>query len=213
MRITLYYVPSNASMAPHLLLNEIGCPFELKLVDRENNEHQSAEYLKLNPSGLIPVLVDEGRPIHQTAAILLHLTDKFPSAGFAPGVGDARRPALYQWLFYLSNTLQPELITYFYPHRLADDEAMAERVKHHAEQRVAGMLDLLEAHLAAQGPFMLGADFSITDLMLLMLCRWTRMHARPAQTRPHLKRLIETVAARPAVVKTFAVEKLPLPWY
>ncbi len=210
--IQLYYVPSNASMAPHMLLNEIGCPFELKLVDRGKNEHKSADYLKLNPSGLIPVLIDEGRPIHQTAAILLYLTDKFPEAGLAPPVGDPERPVFYQWLFYLSNTLQAELITYFYPHRLADDEVMAARVKHHAEQRIAGMLDLLDAHLAGAGPFMLGERLSAADHLLLMLCRWTRMQAHPATNRPHLKRLIDTLAARPAVIKTFAAEGLPLPW-
>ncbi|MFM9971672.1 MAG: glutathione S-transferase family protein [Burkholderiales bacterium] len=211
--ITLYYSPATASMAPHMLLNEIGCPFELKAVDRDKNEHKSTEYLKLNPSGLIPVLIDEGQPIHQTAAILLHLTDKFPESGLAPLQGDANRTAYYQWLFYLSNTLQPELITYFYPHRIADDETMAGRVKHHAEQRIAGMLDLLEAHLAGNGPFMLGAKVSAADFLLLMLCRWTRMQANPATNRPRLKHVVDTLAARPAVVKTFATERLSLPWY
>jgi glutathione S-transferase len=211
--ITLYYSPATASMAPHLLLNEIGCPFELKAVDRDKNEHKSPEYLKLNPSGLIPVLIDEGRPIHQTAAILLHLTDKFAEAGLAPLQSDANRAAYYQWMFYLSNTLQPELITYFYPQRLADDETMAARVKHHAEQRVAGMLDLLDAHLLQHGPFMLGPKISAADFLLFMLCRWTRMHANPATNRPRLKHVVETLAARPAVKKTFATEGLPLPWY
>ena len=50
--------PGNASMTPHMLLEELGVPFELKLVDRENNAHKSPEYLKLNPNGLIPVLID-----------------------------------------------------------------------------------------------------------------------------------------------------------
>ncbi len=211
--IQLYYVPSNASMAPHMLLNEIGCAFELKRVNRENNEHKSPEYLRLNPSGLIPVLIDAGRPIHQTAAILLHLTDKFPEAGLAPLPGTEMRAAYYQWMFYLSNTLQPELITYFYPERLSDNEAMAARVKHHAEQRIGGMLDLLESHLSNHGPFMLGESLSAADFLLLMLCRWTRMQANPATRRPQLKRLLDTLVARPAVIRTFETEGLPLPWY
>jgi glutathione S-transferase len=104
-------------------------------------------------------------------------------------------------------------ITYFYPDRMADDAAMAARVEAHAERRVGGMLDLLDAHLAQSGPFMLGAQYSMVDIYLLMLCRWTRMHAVPAQTRPHLKTLIDTLVARPAVQRTFAQEKLSLPWY
>jgi glutathione S-transferase len=211
--LKLFYYPSNANMAPHMLLEEIGCPYELVLVDRDNNAHKSAEYLKLNPTGLIPVLVDGEQAIHQTAAICLHLTDKHPEAKMAPAMGDPLRPICYQWLMYLTNTLQPELITYFYPDRMADDAAMAARVEAHAERRVGGMLDLLDAHLAQSGPFMLGAQYSMVDIYLLMLCRWTRMHAVPAQTRPHLKTLIDTLVARPAVQRTFAQEKLPLPWY
>ena len=80
-------------------------------------------------------------------------------------------------------------------------------------QRIAGVLDLLEAHLAENGPFMLGPKISAADFLLFMLCRWTRMHANPATNRTRLKRLVETLAARPAVKKTFATESLPLHWY
>ena len=211
--IKLFYYPSNASMAPHMLLEEIGCPYELVLVDRDNNAHKSAEYLKLNPTGLIPVLVDGEQAIHQTAAICLHLTDKFPAANMAPLVGDPLRPVCYQWLMYLTNTLQAELINYFYADRMADDAVMAERVKTHAERRVGNMLDLLDAHLGKAGPYMLGAQYSVVDIYLLMLCRWTRMQARPAQTRPHLKALLDLLVVRPAIQRAFSREKLPLPWY
>jgi glutathione S-transferase len=143
----------------------------------------------------------------------LHLTDQYPEANLAPRMGDALRPVYYQWLTYLTNTLQSELITYFYPERMADDAAMAARVKVHAERRVGGMLDLLDTHLGAKGPLMLGADCSAVDLYLFMLCRWTRAHAAPAQTRPNLARLMQYVAARPAVQRVFAREQLPLPWF
>ncbi|HEX4857836.1 MAG TPA: glutathione S-transferase family protein [Usitatibacteraceae bacterium] len=210
--IQLYYYPSNASMAPHMVLEEIGCLFELVLVDRAQNAHKSADYLKLNPTGLIPLLVDDGTPIHQAAAICLHLADRFPDSGLAPPVGSAQRARLYSWLMYLTNTLQAELLHYFYPERMADDAAMAARVKAHAEIRVVEMLDLLENHLAGSGPFVLGDSLSIADHYLLMLCRWTRMHARPAQARPSLSRFIDAMAARPAVQRVFAKEGLPLPW-
>ena len=57
--LQLYYFPSNASITPHILLEEMGLPYELKRVDRANNAQKSPEYLKLNPNGLIPVLVDD----------------------------------------------------------------------------------------------------------------------------------------------------------
>ncbi|RZL89324.1 MAG: hypothetical protein EOP73_30210, partial [Variovorax sp.] len=81
----LHYYPSNASFAPHILLEEIGAPFSLRLVDRSNNEHKSAAYLQLNPNGLIPTLVDGDLVLYETAAILMHLADRHP--GFAPAPG------------------------------------------------------------------------------------------------------------------------------
>ena len=209
----LYYYPSNASIAPHMLLEEIGCPYELVLVDRAMNAHKSPEYLNLNPTGVIPALIDGAQPIHQTAAICIHLTDEHPEANLAPLMGSALRPIYYQWMMYLTNTLQPELMTYYYPERLADDAAMAQRVEFHAERRIGDMLDILDSHISANGPFMLGAQYSAADIMLYMLCRWTRMHAHPAQARKNLRQHIELLSARPAIARTFAQEKLPLAWY
>ena len=87
----LYYYPSNASMAPHILLEELGVRYERILVDRTRNAHKTPEYLKLNPNGLIPVLIDEDLVLYETAAICLHLCDRFPSAGLAPAQGTQAR--------------------------------------------------------------------------------------------------------------------------
>ena len=82
--LALYYYPGNASLLPHMMLREIGVEFELRLVDRGQNAQKSAEYLKLNPSGRIPVLVDGDLVLFETAAVALYLADKFPEAGLAP---------------------------------------------------------------------------------------------------------------------------------
>ena len=72
----LYYYPGNANLAPHILLEEIGADYELVLVDRNKNEQKSPAYLKLNPAGRIPVLVDGGLVLYEAAAICLHLADR-----------------------------------------------------------------------------------------------------------------------------------------
>ncbi|MDP1693299.1 MAG: glutathione S-transferase N-terminal domain-containing protein [Burkholderiaceae bacterium] len=82
--IHLHYYPGNASMTPHMVLRELGVPFELKLVDRAVGAQKSPAYLKLNPNGLIPVLVDGDLVLYETAAILLYLVDTHPGAGLAP---------------------------------------------------------------------------------------------------------------------------------
>lgn len=210
----LYYYPGNANLAPHILLEEIGAGYELVLVDRNQNEHKSPAYLKLNPAGRIPVLIDGGLVLYESAAICLHLADRHAAAGLAPELGSSARAEFYKWLMYLTNTLQAELLLYFYPERLTDDAAAAAQVKAHAESRVGGMLDLIEAALASgMGPFLLGASYRAVDAYLLMLCRWTRNMGHPARARPHLGRFLDTVMARPATQRAFAKEGIAAPFY
>ena len=210
----LYYYPGNANLAPHILLEEIGAAYELLLVDRNKNEQKSPAYLKLNPTGRIPVLVDGDLVLYETAAICLHLADRHAGAGLAPALGSNERAEFYKWLVYLTNTVQAELLLYFYPERLADDAAAAAQIKTHAESRTGDMLDLIEATLAAgTGPFLLGAQYRAADPYLLMLCRWTRGMHHPARNRPHLGRFLGTVLARPATQRAFAAEGIAAPFY
>ena len=211
--LKLLYYPSNASMAPHLLLEELGVPFELKLVDRAQRAHKAPEYLALNPNGLIPVLSDGDLVLYEAAAICLHLVDTHPQAGLAPALGTAARAHFYKWLMWLTNTLQATLIVYFYPERWADSPDAVKQVKAHAEAKVGVMLDLLDAELARHaGPWLLGPTFSAVDAYALMLCRWTRGFPRPARDLPQLGPYLQRVLARPATRRVFEHEGLAQPW-
>jgi len=211
--LQLHYFPGNASMTPHMLLEEVGVPYELKLVDRTRQAHKSVEYLRLNPNGLIPVLVDGNLVLYETAAICLHLVDTHPDAGLAPALGSAARAHLYKWLVWLTNTLQATLLVYFYPERWADEPAAIAQVKAHAEAAIGPMLDQLDAQLAAAaGPWFLGAAFSAVDPYVLMLCRWTRGFARPARSLPQLQPWLARMLDRPAVQRVFEREGLAAPW-
>jgi glutathione S-transferase len=208
----LHYFPSNASMTPHMLLEELGVPYERVLVDRTKNAHHAPEYLKLNPNGKIPVLVDGDLVLYETAAIVLHLVDTHPDAGLAPSVGTPERAIFYKWLMWLSNTLQAEMPLYFYSDRWADDAGGAAQVKRHAEAHIAGMVDQLEGELARHGgPWFLGERYSALDPYVLMLCRWTRGMTRPARTLPALGPYLQRMLARPAVQRAYANEGLGEP--
>jgi len=213
--IQLHYYPGNASMTPHMVLEELGAPFELKYVDRTVGAHKTPEYTKLNPNGLIPVLVEGDLVLYETAAILLHLADTHPQAGLAPPVGSAERAQFYKWLAWMTNTLQASLIVYFYPGRWVDEGNVtgAAQVKAHAETKVDGLLDQIEAQLVSHGKeWFLGNRYSVLDPFALMLCRWTRGFRRPARSLPRLGKYLERVLARPAVQRAFATEKLPAPF-
>lgn len=212
--LKLHYYPSNASMTPHILLEELGVPFELVLVDRTRDAHKSTEYLALNPNGLIPVLTHEDLVLYETAAICLHLVDMHPQAGLAPAVGTFERAHFYKWIAWLTNTLQSTLLLYFYPERWASPDHVygATTVKARAEARVGPMLEQLDAELARHGkPWLMGEQYTALDPYTLMLCRWTRGFGRPARDLPHLGPYLRRMLARPAVQRALATEKLTDP--
>ncbi|VWM13070.1 glutathione S-transferase family protein [Burkholderia lata] len=211
----LFYYPSNASMAPHFVLEEIGKPFELEFVDRTHDQHKSPDYLALNPNGLIPVLIDGDLVLYEAAAICLHLADTHPEQRLAPALGTPERAQFYKWLIWLTNTLQTTLIAYFYPERWVDvgNAAGAAQVKAHAEAKIAALLDQLDRQLETSGgPWLLGARYTVLDPYALMLCRWTRGFAEPARQRPVLGGYLQRVLARPAIQRALQTEGLAQPW-
>ncbi|QNM97988.1 glutathione S-transferase family protein [Chitinimonas koreensis] len=212
--IHLHYSPGTASMAPHIVLEEIGAPYQLVRIDQEGGELASAAYRKLNPNGLIPVLRDGELVLYETAAICLHLADTHPEAALVPPVGSAARAEFYKWQSWLATTLQTALIVYFYPQRWADDAAAVAQVKAHAQAKATALLEQIDAQLAGHGgPWLLGEQYGVADGYAMMLCRWTRnFDGRKARDFPHLAPWLQRVLARPAVQRVFAREELAEPW-
>jgi glutathione S-transferase len=214
--LQIHYYPGTAAMTPHILLQEMGVPFELVLVDRMADAHKSPDYLKLNPNGLIPVLTDGDLVLYETAAICLYLCDCYPAAGLAPALGSIERAHFYKWLVWLTNTLQAALLIYFYPERWValGNAAGAAEVKAQAQGRIGGLLDQLDDELARHGgPWLLGESYSALDPYAMMLCRWTRgFSSAPARNRTRLGPYLQRVLARPAVQRVFATEQLAQPW-
>lgn len=214
--IQLHFYPGTAAMVPHILLEEIGAPYQRVLVDRMQNAHKAPDYLRLNPNGLIPVLCDGDLVLYETAAICLHLCDTHPEAALAPPLGTAARAHFYKWLMWLTNTLQATLIIYFYPERWVapGNAAGAAEVKAQAEAKIAGLLDQLDAELSRHGgPWFGGDRYSALDAYVLTLCRWTRNFKSPAaRTRPQLGPYLQRMLARPVVQRAFAAEELAPPF-
>ena len=214
--IQLHHHPSSAAMVPHILLEELGVPYERVPVDRANGGHRRPEYLRLNPNGLIPVLVDGDLVLYETAAITLHLADRHPQARLAPAFGTDARSHFYKWLVWLTNTLQATLIVYFYPERWVDegDAQAAAALKRHAQRRVGPMLDQLDAELARHGgPWFFGAEYSALDAYVFTLCRWTRLFDEGrARDRPHLGPYLQRMLQRPAVQRVLRNEQLQPPY-
>jgi glutathione S-transferase len=195
---TLYWSKGSANMVCHAALIEIGAPYKLVEVDADKNEQKSAAYLKINPHARVPTLIEDGRIMYESAAILLYLCETHPEAGLMPPVGSPTRAHFLQWLFYLTNTVQEALMNWWHADHYLETDAERKSLAASTERRLARMWQLLDGVLGKDGPYLLGRDFSAIDMFLVMLAQWSREMKKPARSYPHLGRLIELIEARPA---------------
>ncbi len=207
---TLYAIASSAAMAPHILLHEIAAPFDLVLLDPDKAEQKRPDYLALNPHGRVPTLVDGDLVLYEAAAICLHLADRHPVMGLAPPAATAERAVFYRDLVYMTNSVQADMMLYFYPQRYVAADARA-AFQAMAEARLNDHFDGLDRALADRS-WMLESGWSALDPYLFMLCRWTRFMKRPARTLPNLGPYLARMLERPAVRACLAAEGLSEPY-
>ncbi|HRD46229.1 MAG TPA: glutathione S-transferase family protein [Caulobacter sp.] len=195
----LYGSPSTASLVVHWMLLELGVPFEVEWLDFESKAQKSGDYLRLNPNGVVPTLIVDGRAVSETGAVLMLLAERHPEAGFAPPPGSPERGEWLQWMIWLANGPMAAFRLWFYE----DDLPGLDRVA--LQARIEGYWDLVDARLAGRD-HMIGQALTTVDLQLTMLTRWSRNMPRPATSWPNLKRYIDTMRARPALRETHARE-------
>lgn len=199
--IDLYYLPGSAAMAVHGALEEAGAEYRLVLVTRENGRNSPPELDRLSPHGRVPVLVDGDLVLHESAAIVMHVSDTYPKAGLAPAVGTTERAHWYRWLTYLTNTVQATFMLFRYPEEYVADPAAAPALSERSAESLGRMRELVEGELAARGPYLLGERFTSADLYLHMVTRWCRHLDRKWWDEPALGAHYRLVGDRPAVLQ------------
>ena len=101
--VLLYRRPGTRSFTPLWLLEELGTPYESRLVQHDDDP----AYLRLNPSGFVPTLVHGDAVVHEVAAICLYLGDRFGYGGLAPAIDDPARGAYLAWMVHAIAQLEP----------------------------------------------------------------------------------------------------------
>lgn len=197
---TLYYIPGSAAMAPHAALEEAGAGYELALVERRDGA-SPPEYLAVNPLGRVPAFVDGDLTLWESAAICMHIAERHPEASLLPPLGSPERSVALRWLVFLTNTVQATFLHHAYPERLVgDDPAAAAAVRAGAGRHLDAAFDHLDA-LLGEGPYLAGETFSVADLYLHMVTRWSRRLPRKPWTLPHVGPHYARLSERPAVAR------------
>jgi glutathione S-transferase len=199
---TLYSRAGAGSLAPQIVLEEIGAPYELVWIGRSPAELE--RFSHVNPTAKIPALVlSDGTAISESAAILIHLTQAHPGAGLAPPPGGAAHARFLQWMVFLSANVYETALRYHYAARYTTENASAAAgIKAQALTDHARHLELIHRELS---PYVLGARLSAVDPYLYMLAEWYPGGVKAlAERLPKLARHAELLRTRPATIKAEA---------
>ena len=197
-------------MEPHAALAEAGAWYELRLVERDEQGRSPREYLALNPLGRVPTLEDGDLVLTESAACVLHVAERFPDARLVPPAGTRGRSELYRWLMFMTNTLQPAFLHWFYPERYTADPAGEDGIRRLAARSIAEHLERLDVELAER-PWLVGEERSGADLFLFMLVRWGRRQDPPAWDRPNLRAHFTRLLEREGVRRMMDEQGLEIP--
>ncbi len=200
----LFWAKSMGSMAPEVLFEEIGAEYEKIAVDIEKEENRSAEFLGVNPTGQVPALVlPDGTVMTESAAMVLHITDRHPEAKLAPPAGSPESARFQRWLVFMAATIYTTDQRLYYADRITTDVAGTGGIEAAARVDMDRYFALVNDALDP-GPYLLGETYSAADVYLWMLAKWHPDDKQLFADNPRIARLVDLVEARPAVAKVWA---------
>ena len=167
MNPTLFHAPNSRSCAVRFLLEELGVPYDLHVLDLKKNEQRAPAYLAVNPMGKVPAIRHGDALVTELPAIFIYLADLFPDAGLAPGLNDPLRGPYLRWLAFYGSSFEPAIA----------DRAM-EREPAPSVLCPYGDYDTMLATLTARlraGPYLLGERFSAADILWGNSLGWVTM--------------------------------------
>ena len=196
---TLYYAPSACSLAPHIVLEWIGAPYEAVKV-----KFGSPDLLAANPAGAVPTFrEDNGWVLTQAGAILDYLTGKHPEAGLGGGDGIRAKAEAHRWSAFLTSDLHAAFWPIFMPNRYTTDrsEAARQAVVGAGHRLAAKKLGVLNDHLHGR-EYILEGGRSVIDAYAFPMIRWgAALLPDGLQDVPAVQALHDRIAADPAVQK------------
>ena len=196
--IVFYHSPNTRSVGTRILLEELGAPYELQVVNMKAGEQRQAGYLAVNPMGKVPAIVHDGALVTEQPAVFLYLADLFPAAGLAPAIGDPLRGPYLRWMIYYGSSFEPAVVD----KALKRDQAPLAMCPYgDYDTTLKTLVDVL-----AVGPYILGERFSAADVLWGTALTWiTKFQLVPEL--PEIMGYIARVNARPSVAKVRALDE------
>jgi glutathione S-transferase len=197
-RITFHYAPQSRAFGTRVLLEELGVPYDLHVLDIRTGEQLKPDYLAVNPMGKVPAISHRGVVVTEQAAVALYLGDLFSEAGMAPAIDDPRRGAYLRWMVFYGSSFEPALV----------DHALKRPPlpRNNAPYADYGtVVSIVNEQVRRASPFWLGEQFSVADVLWGSSLLWVTSFGIFEKT-PEIAAYIERVTSRPAFRKAQADE-------
>jgi len=196
--VTFYTHPQSRGRMVHWLLEELGAPYDMKILDFDKREHKAPSYLAINPMGKVPAIVHRGVVVTEVAAISIYLADAFPKAGLAPALDDPKRGTYLRWFLFGAGCFEPAVIDKVFARPAVRPGTLGYGTY---EDMLAGLATAL-----TPGPFILGERFSAVDVYVGSQIQYAIM-TKSLESTPVFEQYINRWATRPALQRVLAGAK------
>ena len=190
-KLTLYHAAPSRSSVTRWMLEEIGEPYDIKLLSLSKGDNQKPDYLAVNPMGKAPALKHGDVVITESAAICTYLADEFPRAKLNVPIGDPRRGAYLKWLFFGPSCIEPAIMDRAFPRK---EEARRAALGYGDFDTVIDVV----AKAVSKGPYLVGDQFTAADVVIGSGLRWGMMF-KLLPERPEFTTYVGRLAQRPSL--------------
>jgi len=197
--ITLYHAVPSRSMVARWMLEEVGEPYDVHLIDLKAGAQNAPDYRAINPQGKVPAIRYNGVVTTEVAAICCLLADEFPKAKLAVPVGDPRRGPYLQWLFFNPSAIEPAMMDTKFPRNPAPPPTAI------GYRDIDALLDLIEAALKDKA-YLMGEQFTAADVVTGSGLRWGMLFGLIPQ-RPAIADYVKRLEERPAMQRANAADE------
>lgn len=206
-----YYAPGAISLAPHIILNELNFKYEpivVKVADNLARNYATAEFLDINPCGLVPVLQTDDFTLTESVAISLYLIEQFPQTDFLPKKESLEYARVLEWLCWLATDAHRVISTYIRPEHLTNDISTTKILRDFARSQVYLLAEHIEWRVSQDTKN--GMKSLLVDIFLVVYFRLFQSLGVNMSRYRMWTEIVGETRTRTAVVRTFIVEGIDI---
>lgn len=196
--ITLYGSPRSSAGRCYWTLEEAGVPYTLKEVDMKNKEHKSAEFLKINPMGKVPAMIDGDTTLFESMAINFYIADTYKKELL--GENNTDRGLVHQWSFWAMSELQGPIIEVFIQKVFVPEDKRDNNIIENNLKKLPNLLSVLNNSLIDK-KYLVGNQFTLADLNTATVASICPMIGVDLELYPNVKTWLAAMSDRPAFQK------------